>query len=63
MSILQLVLNKRLIQSGLTLTTYIQNQVNQNNDFQSVFKFLKSVRGVGDKIASFYLREFSRYDE
>lgn len=40
-----------------TFTTFIQNTVNQNRNIIQAFTFLKTIRGIGDKIASFYLRD------
>lgn len=56
-SIIQLVLDNGIVQRNLTYATYFQNQINQGNDIQNAFDLLKSVRGIGDKIASLYLRD------
>jgi len=56
-SIIQLVLDNGIVQQNLTYATYFQNQIDQSNNIQNAFDLLKSVRGVGDKIASLYLRD------
>ena len=56
-SIIQLVLDNEIVQQNLTYATYFQNQIDQSNNIQNAFDLLKSVRGIGDKIASLYLRD------
>jgi len=45
------------IPRNFTFTTYLQDQINRNNSIQLAFNSLKSIWGIGDKIASFYLRD------
>jgi len=45
------------LQNQSTLSTYINNLMTQGNNIIQSFEFLKNIRGVGDKIASFYLRD------
>ncbi len=54
LSLIEVVLEKVTPQN--ILTTYFQNQIDQNN-IQPAFNLLKSIRGIGPKIASFYLRD------
>ena len=53
LSVVEAILN---LQNPISLSTYISNLIANNSVTQS-FNFLKSIRGVGDKIASFYLRD------
>jgi hypothetical protein len=54
--LIQAVLNES-VQPHSTLTTYLQNRIIRENDIQPAFDFLKSIRGIGNKVASFYLRD------
>ena len=56
-SVIQVVLNNVTTQPNYTLTTYLIELINQNNNIQPAFNLLISIRGIGDKIASFYLRD------
>jgi thermostable 8-oxoguanine DNA glycosylase len=53
-SVIEVVINRDITPS---FTTYLQNQINQGGNIQNAFNLLKSIRGVGDKVASFYLRD------
>jgi len=55
-SVIQVVLNK-IMKSNLTLTSYLIKLINESNDIKPAFDLLISIRGIGDKIASFYLRD------
>lgn len=54
-SLIEALLNNNL--STRTLTSFIQDTVDLNRNIIQAFSFLKSIRGIGDKIASFYLRD------
>ena len=54
LSLVEAILN---LQNQGTLSNYINNLVIQNNNTIQSLNFLKTIRGVGDKIASFYLRD------
>ena len=41
----------------VTLVQRIHNLINDNRDITQSFRFLETIRGIGDKIASFYLRD------
>ena len=41
----------------VTLSHYVYNLIKQNNDVIQSFNFLRTIRGIGNKIASFYLRD------
>lgn len=56
LSLIEVVL-KNVFPTNTTFTTYFQEQINQENDIQPSFDLLTSIRGIGDKIASFYLRD------
>lgn len=56
-SIIEVVLSCRIVRQNLTFTTYFRNQINQNSNIQNAFNLVKSIRGVGNKIASLYLRD------
>lgn len=56
-SVIEFVINKKIIPS--TFTTYFQNQINQGKNIENAFNLIKSIRGIGDKIASFYLRDLA----
>jgi len=53
-SVIEVVINRNITPS---FTTYLQNQINQGGNIQNAFNLLKSIRGVGDKVASLYLRD------
>ena len=44
-------------QKHASLSQYIYNLTIQNNDVIQSFNFLRTIRGIGNKIASFYLRD------
>jgi len=54
LSVIEVVLN---FQNSTTLSNHILDLITQNNDISQPFCFLKTIRGVGNKIASFYLRD------
>lgn len=56
-SVIEVILNSGVIRQNLTFTTYLQNQIKQNNNIQNTYGLVKSIRGIGDKVASFYLRD------
>lgn len=56
LSLIEVVL-KEVTPQNNTFTTYFQKQINQENDIQPSFDLLKSIRGIGPKIAPFYLRD------
>jgi endonuclease III len=56
-SVIEMVLNNGITQQKYTLVTYLINSINQNNDIKPAFELLTSIRGIGNKIASFYLRD------
>jgi len=45
------------IDKNFTLTNYLLKMINEDKDLSSAHKFLKSIRGVGNKISSFFLRD------
>lgn len=55
-SLIDVILNNNLTQQNLTLTTYLENLIKQNN-IEQAHQFLKTIRGIGDKIASLFLRD------
>ena len=42
-----------------TLSSFIQQTIDQHNDALHAFQFLKTIRGIADKIPSFYLRDLT----
>jgi len=56
-SLMEMILNRGIVQQNVTFTTHFRNQINQNNNIQNAFNSVKSIRGVGDKITSLYLRD------
>ncbi len=44
-------------QNPVTLSQNIYNLIIQNNDIIQSFNFLRAIRGIGNKITSFYLRD------
>ena len=54
LSVIEAIFN---LNGPVTLFQYIYNLINQNMDTTQPFNFLKTIRGIGDKIASFYLRD------
>lgn len=56
-SVIQMLLNNGLMEQNSSFSAYLQNRILVNMDIQSAFNLLKSIRGVGDKVASFYLRD------
>lgn len=57
-SIIEAILLNNMLQKNLTLSSYLYNQILQSQDVQSSFELIRSIRGIGDKIASLYLRDF-----
>jgi len=55
-SIIRWVVEQDLANKGLTLTTYLQGKIKDNN-LNNAFNTLTSIRGIGPKIASLYLRD------
>lgn len=53
-SVIELIISGNMSPS---FSTYFQKQINQDNNIQDAFNLIKSVRGIGDKVASFYLRD------
>ena len=45
------------LDNTVTLYQHICSLINQNQDIIQSFNFLRTIRGIGDKIASFYLRD------
>ncbi len=43
--------------NNISLSYYIKTLIIQNNNIKQSFNFLKRIRGISDKIASFYLRD------
>jgi hypothetical protein len=56
-SIFEKVLTITAFHPGLSLSTYLANEIKASNDTVTSFAFLSEVRGIGDKIAPFYLRD------
>lgn len=54
LSVVEVILN---IQNQVSLSCHIYNLITQNNNITQSFNFLKTIRGIGNKIASFYLRD------
>ena len=57
-SVIQIVSNKINSQSN-SLTTYLKDKIVKDKDIESVFNFLRSIQGVGEKIASLFLRDLA----
>lgn len=56
-SLIEVVLSEKIIQQKQTFTTYLQTLISKDNNIRDAFKLVKSIRGVGDKIAPFFLRD------
>ncbi|NIA23654.1 MAG: hypothetical protein GWP03_05810 [Proteobacteria bacterium] len=54
MSVIEVVSS---FQNPVTLSQNIYNLIIHNNDIIQSFNFLRTIRGIGNKIASFYLRD------
>ena len=54
-SLVEVVINN--IPQQNTLATYLRNLINQTHNIQGPFNILTRIRGIGPKIASFYLRD------
>lgn len=54
-SLLEVVLDNDLQQ--VSFTDYLQSQIQQNSNVLQAFELTSSVRGIGPKIASFFLRD------
>ena len=55
-SLVEVVIDENIIPQN-TLTTYLRNLINQTHNIQRPFNILTRIRGIGPKIASFYLRD------
>ncbi|HIJ53155.1 MAG TPA: hypothetical protein HPP66_08385 [Planctomycetes bacterium] len=62
LSVIQIVSNNKDIQNK-SFTTYLQHKIVEDKDIKSVFYLLKSIQGVGEKIASFFLRDLAHIME
>ena len=56
-SVIEVVLRNGIIQQNLTFTTFLQNQIIQSKNVRDVFRLVKGIRGIGDKVAPLYLRD------
>jgi len=56
--VIEVVVNRGMSANGLTLTTYLRNRI-QNSGIRDAFELLRSIRGVGPKVASLYLRDLA----
>lgn len=45
------------VQNNIPLSNHLGNLITQNNNINQAFIYLKTIRGIGDKIASFYFRD------
>ena len=54
-SLLEVVLQNNLQQ--VSLTDHLNSQIQENNNVQPAFQLISAVRGIGGKIASFFLRD------
>ena len=50
-------MRNKITQQNLTFATFLQNQIIQTNNVQNAFNLVKCIRGIGDKVAPFYLRD------
>ncbi len=57
-SVIEFIINQNIVRNNLTLTSYLQNRIVQNN-LNDVFNSLISIRGIGNKVASFFLRDLT----
>lgn len=57
LSIIEFVIKHKIVEKNLTFASYLQNQIKNTRDIQNVFKLITNIRGIGGKIASFYLRD------
>lgn len=57
-SVIQIVSNNEDIQNK-SFTTYLQHKIVKDKDIKNVFGLLMSIQGVGDKIASLFLRDLA----
>jgi len=55
-SLVEVVIDENIIPQN-TLATYVRNLINQTHNIQTPFNILTMIRGIGPKIASFYLRD------
>ena len=46
-----------LCQSNISLTAYLSDSIKAKNDIAPAFDSLKTIRGIGDKIASLFMRD------
>lgn len=57
-SVIQIVSNNEDIQNK-SFTTYLQHKIVKDKDIKNVFGLLMSIQGVGEKIASLFLRDLA----
>ncbi|MFQ5964279.1 MAG: hypothetical protein ACE5KZ_08355 [Candidatus Scalinduaceae bacterium] len=57
-SLIEMFLEKIMPQE-LTLTSYFQNRIIEDNESRPSYDLLKSVQGIGKKVSSFYLRDLT----
>lgn len=57
LSIIEIVLQNKIVDQDLTFASYLQHQIQLTNNIQNAFNFITRIRGIGNKIASFYLRD------
>ncbi|MHC4115630.1 MAG: hypothetical protein ACYSSL_09995 [Planctomycetota bacterium] len=48
-----------IVPQRLTFTNHFKNKITEENDVQNAHKSLKSIQGIGNKIASLYLRDLA----
>ena len=48
-----------ILPTNLTLTSYLKDLINRNRDIHSAYDLLTRIRGIGNKIASFFLRDLT----
>ena len=54
-SLIEVVQSRNL--SDFTLTSFIHQMITKQNNIQEAFNLLISIRGIGEKISAFYLRD------
>lgn len=57
LSIVEIVIQNNIVGQNLTFASYLQHQIIVTNNIQNVFNLIKNIRGIGNKVASFYLRD------
>jgi len=55
-SLIEVVINNNIHQNS-TFTSYLHTLITQNQNAQPAFNLVKDIRGIGGKIASFFLRD------